>query len=122
MNGRPDITAAAAPASLAEWAALEFETWDAATSEWHPPSNEEWAKLANPHLESIRIGFAILHQTKEELIPAAREDDGQTLVESLEHLQATIEWLRGLSAIVEGAKLRLLVASAAAALDQPEAS
>src|SRR5690606_31820705 len=55
------------PACVETMAALEFQAWRHQPGEWSPPSNEEWARLANPHLVSVRLAWLSLHKSKDEL-------------------------------------------------------
>jgi hypothetical protein len=52
-------------------AACEFEPWKQSEGSWKPPSNEEWTRLANPHLISVRLARLILHKSKDELVEVA---------------------------------------------------
>jgi hypothetical protein len=101
----------------AEFAAMQFEAWVHSDGEWTPPSNEEWAKLANPHLVMLRVAWLTLHKTKVEAIDMAQKladekpTEGESfLIETLDNLQHTADWFRGLLAICDLAVARLLVA------------
>jgi hypothetical protein len=115
MNAHSDTTKTQDPATVAEFAALEFEPWQHKADEWTPPTNEEWERLANPHLITIRIAWLILHKSKAELVDMVAElfdDEGDVGPETFERLHDTAEWLRGLLKLVRGAEARLCAAGA----------
>ncbi len=100
-----------------EFAACNFDAWIHEEGEWTPPTNDQWAKLANPHLVTIRIAWLTLYKTKAELIEMLRdqlrdsEDDGNEFITSiLDHLSATSDFLNGMLTVVDSALARLLVA------------
>lgn len=100
-----------------EFAACNFDAWIHAEGEWTPPTNDQWAKLANPHLVTIRIAWLTLYKTKAELIEMLgdqlrdSEDDGNELITSiLDQLSATSDFLKGMLTVVDAALARLLVA------------
>ena len=50
-----------------------FEPWKTTDVSWTPPSNEEWARLANPHLISVRLAWLTLQKSKDDLVTVANE-------------------------------------------------
>jgi hypothetical protein len=99
-------------ATIEELAGLEFQAWEHHSGEWRPPSNDEWAALANPHLISIRLAWLILHKSKVELVDANQTlgDDG---VEALiQQIGQSAAWLKGLQEILLAAECRMMSAYA----------
>ncbi|MBB3408290.1 hypothetical protein FHT87_002193 [Rhizobium sp. BK316] len=99
-----------------EFAACEFEPWKHEEGEWTPPTNEQWARLANPHLIMVRVAWLTLHKTKEELIEMVEkmiaEEDGENnlLIATLDNLVATSDMFKGFLSICESAMARFMVA------------
>ncbi|MEM1287116.1 MAG: hypothetical protein AAGH60_02065 [Pseudomonadota bacterium] len=94
-----------------EWAAMDFEPWTHADDEWVPPTNVEWAELANPHLVTIRLAWTTMYKTKPELMEIVEGlgEDG-VLPGLMESMQGSIDYFTGVLAILEGAQARIIVA------------
>lgn len=90
-----------------QFAALRFEAWVHTADEWKPPTNVEWANLADPHLITIRIAWLIMHKTKPELVQMIEGMDKDLFKTTFGRIDRTSEWLKGLDAIVTGAVARL---------------
>lgn len=104
------------PATLDQMASLNFEPWKHEEGEWTPPSDEEWARLANPYLVTVRIAWLVMHKSKPELIEmldALEDDAGHDMKD---RFIGTIEWFKGMLAILEGAEARILCAGAVVAM------
>lgn len=95
-----------------EFAATEFEPWDVNQCAWALPINEEWARLANPYLVSIRIAWVMLQKTKPELIEVVSNLEGHGMAEStLERLTETEDFLTVLLKVVKTAQVRFICAA-----------
>lgn len=105
--------------SAEERAALDFEPWD--RLEVKPPTNEEWACLANPYLVMIRLAWIFVQKTKSELVGIILEifssedapDAGHQMMESF---RSTIIFFEVNLQILKSAEARLLCAAAVAEL------
>lgn len=53
--------------TMEEFAELDFEPWQHSEDEWKPLTNEEWISAINPNLIAVRLAWASLYKTKEEL-------------------------------------------------------
>jgi len=99
-----------------EFAACDFEPWQHTEGEWTPPTNEEWARLANPHLMMVRVAWVALHKSKDELIEMAegmfKEEDGEEnlLFATLDRLVETSNMFKGFLSVCDAAMARLMVA------------
>jgi len=118
MSANADAARNAAEAQEDEdFSALEFEAWTHSPDEWTPPTNKEWAELANPHLVCVRLAWTIMFKTKSELIQSASElieepsdSEGSMLIDIIDRLGYTSDYLKALLQIVEGAQLRVMCA------------
>lgn len=98
--------------SKEELAATDFEPWDVSQCVWSPPTNEQWVRLANPYLVTIRIAWVMLQKTKPELIEVVSNLEGQGMAEStLERLTETEDFLTGLLEVVKVAQARFICAA-----------
>lgn len=98
-----------------ELAATDFTAWIYEKDEWTPPSNIEWAELANPHLIMVRVAWHMLHKSKAELIEmvermSREESDENFLISTLDSLHNTVDWFRGMLSMCDAAVSRLVVA------------
>ena len=110
-------------ASLEDYAAQDFEAWKHKEGEWEPPSNEEWAKLADPHLMTIRVAWRFLYLSKPEFIEAFRKlEKAGALEATFDHLKLTSDFLKGLRELIDNAELRFISAGAAIAQSEGAAS
>jgi len=100
--------AAAEDITEAEIAAIEFEPWVHVTDEWTPPTDEEWANLANPHLVTIRMAWMALYKTKPELVELVDGLHKEGILEPLmDSLNETSKWFEGLCMIAKSALGRM---------------
>lgn len=100
-------------------AALEFAPWQGREDEWTPPTNAEWTGLANPHLVSVRLAWATLRKSKEELIEVAEELGDAALMELVGQVGRSADWFEGLHKLLASAECGLMCAYAAlSAADQ----
>lgn len=109
MTGASDTQ----PATEEQMAAMDFEPWQHTPDEWKPPTNEEWARLANPYLVTVRIAWLTMHKTKEELMEATAtmgEEAGHAL---MNNFISTINFFKGMLATLEAAEARILCAGSA---------
>lgn len=108
------------PATIRELAAAfdenDFPIWEQEALN-DIPSDEEWARLANPFLVTVRMSAVLLTKGKAELVaivddPEAKDTDGVPLIEDIvPRMHAAEEFFRGLLQTVEGAECRLLGAA-----------
>lgn len=93
-------------------AKLDFAPWRGDAHGWTPPSNAEWADLANPHLVSVRVAWLTMHKTKEELVAVVETlgDDG--LAELIGQLGRSADWFKGLHELLTAAEARIMCACA----------
>ena len=101
------------PASIDELAALEFAPWQGRAEGWTPPSNSEWANLANPHLISVRLAWVTLHKSKNELVSIAAELGEEALMELVGQIGRSADWFEGLHKLLASAECRIVCAYAA---------
>lgn len=107
-------------ASVRELAAAfdqsDFVVWDQAALK-DIPSNQEWAKLANPFLVTVRLSAVLMTKEKDELLSLVgdleeRDFDGTPLIEDLvPRMHAAEAFFRDMLKTVEGAETRLLGAA-----------
>ena len=98
---------------LADMAALAFEPWQPMSDGWTPPSNAEWAMLANPHLISVRLAWLALHKSKEELMAVAAQLGDEGLIELVGQIGRSADWFEGLHKLLDSAECRIMSAYAA---------
>lgn len=65
---------------LEAMAAIDFEPLKELPATWQPPTNLQWAELANPHLISVRLAWLTLQKSKGELVDMASELGDETLM------------------------------------------
>jgi len=106
------------PCTPPEAAEVNFEPWQHHPDEWRPPTNDEWARLANPHLIMLRIAWTVLHKTKPELVAIAQEMNDsatdQTEITTGEALEFDLDrsqiFFRDILTFIETAEARILCA------------
>lgn len=96
-----------------ELAEITFEPWEHQPDEWTPPSNAEWAALANPHLINIRLAWVLMFKTKPEVMDVVRDLDNEAGTELMENMIGSIEYFKWLLTVLEGAEARILCAGSA---------
>ena len=99
-------------------APMTFEAWQHEPGEWAPPTNGEWAELANPHLINIRTAWVLMHKSKPEIMKFVRNLDNETGGELMDQMIGSIEYFKGLVAILEGAEARILCAGSAVEMEE----
>lgn len=99
--------------TIEDLAAVAFEPWPHGAEEWKPPSNDQWAHLANPHLISVRLAWLTVHKTRDELIAMADTlgDDG--VAELVAQIGRSADWFKGMHELLSGAERRIICALAA---------
>lgn len=98
---------------LAAMAALDFGPVEELAKGWLPPTNREWAQLANPHLISIRLAWLTLQKSKDELLAMADELGDQAVIELVGQIGQSADWFEGLHKLLAGAECRIMCAYAA---------
>lgn len=98
---------------LAAMAAVAFEPWQPISDGWAPPSNAEWAALANPHVISVRLAWLTLHKSKEELIDVAAQLGEVGVEEMLGQIGRSSDWFEGMHKLLASAECRIMCALAA---------
>ncbi|MDI7865062.1 hypothetical protein MRS76_24400 [Rhizobiaceae bacterium n13] len=92
-------------------AALDFEPWQHGPDEWTPPSNVQWARLANPYLVSVRLAWVTLYKTKPELVEIVKELDRDGALERFaDDIRDSLNFFKGFLAVLETAEARIICA------------
>ncbi len=112
-SNSPDSHNDRSVATEREWAAINFEPWVHTDDEWKPPTNEQWAKLANPHLVILRIAWITMFKTKSEVMGIVRDLDEETGADLMDRFTYTRDFFKGMLAIMEGAEARIICAGTA---------
>ncbi len=97
------------PATLEQLAAMDFEPWRHAEGDWEPPSNKEW----NGMLITIRLAYATMFRSKAQLIDMVVKEE-EAAMDMAEAVFNVADFCKGLSALMDAAETRLMVACAAA--------
>lgn len=111
MNSSPT----SAELDLHAMAAIEFEPLNGLAATWQPPTNLQWADLANPHLISVRLAWLSLQKSKAELVDMAAELGDEALVELVGQIGLSADWFEGLHTLLAAAECRIMCAYAALA-------
>lgn len=93
-------------------AAIDFEPWTHTEGEWTPPSNVEWAELANPHLVSVRLAWLTLHKSKPELVAITDQLGDHDLIQLVGDIGRSADWFKGMHEILSAAECRVKCAYA----------
>jgi len=99
-----------ADADLDAMAKLDFAAWDTETFDWTPPSNTEWAALANPHLISVRLAWLAVHKSKAGLASVAAQLGDAGMVEMVSQIGQSADWFERLQKLLATAEARLMCA------------
>ncbi len=94
-------------------AELEFDPWETDATGWTPPTNAEWAQLANPHLISVRLAWLTLKKSKDELVAMAHELGDDALTGLVRQIGQSADWFEGLHKLLASAECRIMCAYAA---------
>jgi len=94
-------------------AAIEFEPLKELPANWQPPTNLQWADLANPHLISVRLAWLTLQKSKDELIDMTSELGDDALMELVAQIGRSADWFEGLHKLLASAECRIMCAYAA---------
>lgn len=97
---------------LAEMAALDFGPVKELAEGWSPPTNLEWARLANPHLISVRLAWLTLQKSKDELVAMTDELGDDALTELVDQIGRSADWFEGLHKLLASAECRIMCAYA----------
>ena len=107
------------PATIEDYAAVNWAPWEHKEGEMDPPSNKEWAQLTIPHLITLRIAWGLLHKTKAEAVEVFQEFESTGLAkELLERFGNTDDFFQGMQEMVETARLRFMSAGAAVVVSE----
>jgi hypothetical protein len=99
--------------TISQAATMKFKPWRHKSDEWVPPSNEEWSRLADPHLIMIRMAWRLLYKTKPQLVKFLKDIDNDAGSALLQNISSTEEYLKALHAVVAAAEARLFCAGSA---------
>ena len=101
------------PAIHEEYAAQDFDAWVHQPDEWTPPTNKEWAGLANPYLVAVRLAWITLYKSKPELIEMLRSMDDESVFEAYaDSIKDSIDFFKIFQTVLETAYFRILCAAA----------
>lgn len=103
----------AVPADMTDQqlAAMTFEPWKHETDEWKPPSNEQWARLANPYLVSVRMAWLTLYKTKPELVEMIQGMVREGIFERYGNgIRDSIDFFKAFLVVLEAAEARIICA------------
>jgi hypothetical protein len=94
-----------------DFAAFEFEPWRAdLLALCEPPNNEKWEELSLQHLIFIRLAWAMLHQTKQEIIDRWCGADDEAGILMIDGVADGIRFHQQAVDILTAAQSRILVA------------
>lgn len=101
-------------ATAEELAALDFQPWTHSPDEWRPPGDAEWAARGKDALPMVRMAWLTLFKTKDEMVKAMEaltsdEEAGERFMNSFID---TIDFFKGLLAVLEIAEARILCSGA----------
>lgn len=105
--------AGSAELDLHAMASLDFERLRELPATWQPPTNLQWAELANPHLISVRLAWLTHQKSKGELINMASELGDEALMELVAQIGRSADWFEGLHKLLASAECRMMCAYAA---------
>ncbi len=92
-------------------AAITFELWKHEPDEWTPPSNEQWARLANPYLVSVRMAWLTLYKTKPELVAMIEGMDREGIfIPYGNGIRDSIDFFKAFLVVLEAAEARIICA------------
>ncbi len=100
-------------ATIEDYAALDFKPWVKDEGDWVPPTNQEWAALADLHLVSLRIAWGFMFKTKQELLDAIEQLGAERFFTIVAQLQQSEDYFKGLHTVIAQANMRLLCAASA---------
>ena len=99
-----------------EWAAIEFDPWVQSDDLPTVPTNKEWVELGPEILPTVRLGYAVMFKTKNELI-AAFECNPDAMIDFIDSLRGLKDYFEAYVKLLESSHTRLLVAASAASMD-----
>lgn len=97
-------------------AQLDFSPLEEREGAWTPPTNDEWSRLANPHLISLRLAWLTLHKSKDDLVAMAEQLGDAALTELVTQIGQSADWFEGLQKVLASAECRIMCAYAAASI------
>ena len=115
MNSGENSTTSAGPASddgimtVEELAATNFDAWRKDGKGGQPPSNLEWTQLAPDILPPLRLAYATMFKTKDELVASVKSDP-ELFFDLMDEMKHSEDWFRACEQMLEAAGLRVLVA------------
>lgn len=118
VAGMPDVAKAIAspadedkPMTVEDYAAAEFEPWPIdMLATFEPPNNEKWTEISLQHLMFIRLAWAMLRQTKNEMIDGLRDLDDEAGNYLFDGFKAAKDFHKQAVDIIEDVEARLVVA------------
>jgi hypothetical protein len=109
------------PATVAEMAAMNFEHWGPEDLEaFKPPSNDEFYKMADAHLPTLRIAWLTLAKTKPELVEITRKINNEVGVELMDGFISATAFFKQALTLLEKAEARILCAGSAMEIEDGE--
>lgn len=103
----------AVPADMTDeqLAVMTFEPWKHEPDEWTPPSNKQWARLANPYLVSVRMAWLTLYKTKPELVAMIEGMNREGIfIPYGNGIRDSIDFFKAFLVVLEAAEARIICA------------
>ena len=85
--------------------------------EWTPPTNQEWAQIANAHAVFVRVAWLMMHDTKAQLAEKIAKWDDKSFAEVVNGFDSCLAFHREIADLLGGARSRMTTAGAS--LDLP---
>ncbi|MDR3425511.1 MAG: hypothetical protein P4M13_10655 [Alphaproteobacteria bacterium] len=98
------------PATDEQWASIDFEPWTHAADEWTPPTNVEWYEVAKTHLITVRLAWALLYRSKDQLVEGLRELDEEDGNKMMSDFISAIHFFESTAKILKLAETRIICA------------
>ena len=95
--------------SVDELAATTFDAWRQDGTVAQPPSNLEWSQLAPDILPPLRLAYATMFKTKDELVASVKSDP-ELFLDLMDEMKRSEDWFRACEKMLEAAGLRVLIA------------
>jgi hypothetical protein len=109
------------PATAAEMAEMNFETWSPEDLEaFKPPSNAEFDEMAHAHLPTVRIAWLMLGKTKPELVEMLRKIDNEIGGQLMDGFISATAFFQQSLTILEKAEARILCAGSVIEIEDGE--
>jgi hypothetical protein len=105
-----DVLAENKPATAEQWAAIDFEPWTHAADEWTPPTNVEWHEIGENHLVTVRLAWALLYRTKDQLVEGLRELGEKDVNRMMDDFMSATHFFESTAKILNLAQTRIICA------------